>query len=656
MTTPIFVWCPFAGIICTRCETAVVAEGKNSLVQRLGEHQGSKRHQKHECAVFDKPQRNGIVESAKKYLEAIARTVVAPVSQENLRHELGTYLAKPSDFFFCNDCSKFSSKKKHHSIPAHRSLMEKRQGLCPLLISDTSCVIPVDYDPSNRDNYCQFFRNILAAVDVQDGSRMIGSEEREGRADLARRLLRHEDSEDWAQPQAKKAKLLDKATIGKDDFAKYAPSQNLVECLDNVPKALRDVMANTTALAGLGHDDATARFTAQLEMYTASGSSSTWIMDWLFNLGFTHLASTMFENSYPRLASFMIAAQAGAFSDKRWQAAVTPVMELWIESGGDLLGKVNPSLLQRVMQVGNYDQPATASSIKDILSHVGDAILDRTGHNDDEDHMDNVVADFLASDGADLISKITKASGKDTSGPSRKGLRPLSFGSRGRYRKLIAKYIVFVGRCSESNVSINKFWAEDVRPALESYYELAQQLEARGETVPSNHAVAVEAVKAVNWLILATCEIGKDQTYADQVCYQRSLPGFFARCFAVDGVNNADGGSIFTTNGPNALTNAAAGLMYSIRLATVIGMIHAAESGNVELQHTLPSPRVAVESVAVKDLANVIRLSRNCDQRVRTGRIKAVISKSNPDFFSCGLLYHYHRMSRRRRWRSESDS
>jgi hypothetical protein len=609
MEQRLFGYCPFSGIICLPCSKAITAEGKNKVEYNMGAHVATKSH-KRNCADQEvtAAERRAFVALANKKLFPVAMAVMARDDVAGKRQLLAPFLMKPVNFLYCGECNKYFDKKRKDRNRAHHDTMVEASGHCPVSLSGSSLVIPADYDPLNFAIYSKLFRELLEKARSELDGLDVSEIERNSYDNVARRSTMVHNA-----PQAKRAKRTPIIRAGADPIESQQPTKEFVPTLNWDPRVLQDIL-KYDRLSGVDHTDSQSQFLRELEGFGAPGKNNSWIIEWVQDLGFPRIAVDQFDNSFVKMAQFMVSASDGAAYNEsaHWQGAVSQVCELWLEVCSDQLSGVNPELKGRVMRVGDYDRTGSARSVKEIMSSVGESFLEARAEEDDADlegddaGESNRVPAIIARDGEAILNELLKISDGDPTASLHKRLRPLAKTTRDRYEKFLVRYILFCGRYYSRFSGSNQLWDTLMKPSLDNFQNAIDSEDP--SEINADSEVAQKAIFALNWFILSTAEVGLEPTYGDSVIFRYTLPGIFARSCGVSGVNPLGGQPMFTLTAPNNVQNAAAGLLYLIRLSFVTAMVHAAAFNNANLQRLLSSPRVLVQARPMLDLSNVIMI------------------------------------------------
>ena len=625
-TERVLVSCPFAGVICTACRVPIVCAGKRTEQELIGQHLRTKTHQE-KCDVnLSLQDRKAFLDQARQDLHSVASRLVRLESAQEKRDSFSPFLSAATILWHCPECTSHFRRKKNHGVLDHVPRMVQRTGFVPVGVNSATVVVEPGCDPDNPEAHSKMFRGILA--NVRPTENLPGASSEATVANQAMVGRRRPPGPSPSEPAAKRSRALTTVTPGSvDNFGEFSPAQGDFFPDVTTPEAILLAATGSSSLDGLDHTDSQLRFLCQLEKFCVPGPNNSWLVEWVCELGYPGIARDSFGNDFVLMSNFMIAGLQKPFESPRWQCAVSPVCDMWLDTCGAQLSKVSPELKGRIMRVGNYDRNISARDTKETLNHVADTFA-RARESDDPD-TDGSIQEFLARDGEDIFNQLLHLTDGDPTASLHQRLRPLTMGTRSRYSAFLQQHVLFLGRCYDKYGG-NLMWSNVVKPALNRFQEQAAAAATNNRAgLKSTSQVSKAAFAAINWLLLSTCELDRDPQCSDSVQFRSTLPGLFARSSALEGVNDTNG-PIFTHHSPYRVQQSSAAMMHCLRLSFVIAMVHASETNDKSLQKLVSKPNVLVQSTPMLDLANVSRICRIFSSQVQLGAEKAIVAKSNP--------------------------
>lgn len=590
-----FAACPFSGILCTKC-------GRNrdsfrkSVSEQIYDH--IRRHHQDDdelCggSLSAVRRRKTLSDRVTNGFNIVARYHASMVLQQELdclREFLLAFLARKNNVFFCSGCRKVFDK--HRDRKRHTRLCDGGVDTRSyyLAIGSNECFIPLDFDVEADSTFSSIYleKFLAAALD-------------ELRNDPPTDLVAFRQLANRYIPRNRR--VLDADT--EPDVNIVGPIAPVVAFQEFSPASVAINAFQGFTFPNPANDNSTNEL-SHLEMYAMKGAAQYDLIDFAMDL-YQSTCSKHFGDDFGRMGRYMSQITAKASAEIPWQQVLSKAATHWFKKSLESLRFASPNLLLAITQVGTWEKSVTARRIKD---KIREATLPDTNEIDAEKSKE--LLDFLVHWAVD-----------DTS--SRSAIGKLSTSSRAEYASEASRFCVFLGR---RMLESNNVWFASVVPKLETYFH------------DPTDASFDEIIGIIQALIFQSLRLEDELLYEYMVTFCVSEMGLYCRA---RGIELKTGESVlFRLQSPHKTHKAASHCAYIARLCVVMGMLHAAKTGDQGLQGVLHGPDVLIRSSVACDIANIQRLCRSYEPRMGNDIPAAIPSKSTPDLETPDLFQIHH--------------
>lgn len=305
----------------------------------------------------------------------------------------------------------------------------------------------------------------------------------------------------------------------------------------------------------------------------------------------------------------------------KWEHAILEVTRQAFDRLYKSIDSINTNLRTDICLVGKWRQINTMRQLRARASNL--IQVDGGGGDDADDPMNGWSADEMQM----VVEGLLKLVQEDGSEGIPRKLDKLAEGTTVKYRSVLQKYVLFLGRLHQFNGGIRtRTWFEDeVKPMLED------------DNLFTNIICKEKAIGTILVLVLGSLRFEDKGSYGDMVSKKPTDAGLFCMARGIDEAL-VDGKPLFRNTSPYSLHWSAAGLLYTLRLFVCGAMVHAFETKDVQLQRRLSDPKVMACCRTTLDLAHLMRVAKAYEVNTSHGMDPAMASKSSPDREICDFF------------------
>jgi len=342
------------------------------------------------------------------------------------------------------------------------------------------------------------------------------------------------------------------------------------------------------------------RFLQELQSITTPCSVQPEIMNFALDV-YGSVAFDYFGGSYTALSKFLShhVREPLLPSEHNLVNAASRFMDQCHEQ----LVSVDTSLLIDATKTGRYDTKASSYRVSNTLRGFFEDMEHRT--NEDGERT------FLATPEEkdilfDNVRSLVEAADSTNAGLPKK-LSRKSTSTEAAYKSDFSRLMLFVSRTY-------RFWFDP-----STCVSIAALLSVFASDTYHQADAQHRSLGAIATLSLLSLQISSDQDYQGMVLKTRTLPSLYAMAKAIHVSLRQNASYVYRIESPATIHGATSALLHTLRVAFVGCMVHAALSGDLDLQRALPSVRALSTSAAVMELSTLARVCKGYEQFLSEG-------------------------------------
>jgi hypothetical protein len=566
--------CPFAGIVCQKCNKKVGGAKYSELTNSIKSHVS--KCWDVDVSSQDRRQLWALVSEALK-TAAIKQSRLTPSAQKGFLLE---HFLLPVKAYMCTACMDLSQKKKtlndrHKSRTCRSTPIEVIDAVASKHCQ--SILVPASFSASDDQIYWPLYASYLG---------------RGHQLGIACTILDIPD-DPLGLPLPLQARP--QIHIPSKAFSSKTTPQVIFDCFSK----------SINTLSGSKAFDK-ERFTNELQGMVTESHCFPELVSFAMET-FGPVAFQYFDSSWHSMASYLTSGTEVA--DQEWEHNLLHAASTFFDLSYGQLANVNHGLRVAICEVGKYRTQFTGSKLKEAAKKfMEDMDVELDEHGD-------LVRGPNDSAKDELVREVVALLGNESSNGMPRRLGTLSRDTMTAYRSEFVKFILFVLRKHADFV--NNDTCQKIKERI-SCLKPQEYLNQDGK----DRAMSLVAI-----LLLLSMDLESMGTYTETVMKEPTLPGLYVMAKTIDVSIRKNADYLFRAGSPYQLHSSVSKLLYSLRLGFLACMVHASITGNCHLQSILAGPEVFVRSRASIDLASLARVGRNFETFCSRGVQPATYSK-----------------------------